>query len=130
MASVWPLKSNNPAERTRQPFLLQAIAAQMEAGGGLGMAIQIARARRTNRTNETWGHAPQRLALRTNVANRSFKATGITAYLKNGVTLENAATMANRASTRTTQLYDRRCARRKRVQFYNHEIGTAKSKPT
>jgi hypothetical protein len=33
---------------------------------------------------------------------------GITAYLKNGGTLENAAAMANHASTRTTQLYDRR----------------------
>jgi len=33
---------------------------------------------------------------------------GIAAYLKNGGTLENAATMANHASTRTTQLYDRR----------------------
>jgi integrase/recombinase XerC len=33
---------------------------------------------------------------------------GITAYLKNGGTLEGAATMANHASTRTTQLYDRR----------------------
>ena len=34
--------------------------------------------------------------------------TGITAYLKNGCTLEKAAAMANHASTRTTQLYDRR----------------------
>ena len=32
----------------------------------------------------------------------------ITAYLKNGGTLEKAASMANHASTRTTQLYDRR----------------------
>ena len=38
----------------------------------------------------------------------SFRATGITAYLKNGGTLEKAASMANHASTRTTQLYDRR----------------------
>ena len=38
----------------------------------------------------------------------SFRATGITAYLKNGGTLEKAAFMANHASTRTTQLYDRR----------------------
>jgi len=36
------------------------------------------------------------------------RATGITAYLKNGATLEKAAAMANHASTRTTQLYDRR----------------------
>lgn len=38
----------------------------------------------------------------------SFRATGITAYLANGGTLETAAAMANHASTRTTQLYDRR----------------------
>src|SRR6266478_581863 len=41
-------------------------------------------------------------------SDHSFRATGITAYLKNGGTLEKAAAMANHASTRTTQLYDRR----------------------
>jgi cytochrome c biogenesis protein ResB len=40
--------------------------------------------------------------------NHSFRATGITTYLKNGGTLEKAAQMANHASTRTRQLYDRR----------------------
>jgi site-specific recombinase XerD len=44
----------------------------------------------------------------TKAGNHSFRATGITAYLKNGGTLEKAAAMANHASTRTTQLYDRR----------------------
>lgn len=44
----------------------------------------------------------------TRVGNHSFRATGITAYLMNGGTLETAAAMANHASTRTTQLYDRR----------------------
>ncbi len=44
----------------------------------------------------------------TKVGNHTFRATGITAYLKNGGTLEKAAAMANHASTRTTQLYDRR----------------------
>ncbi|MGV7243796.1 tyrosine-type recombinase/integrase, partial [Caballeronia sp. M23-90] len=46
--------------------------------------------------------------IETKIGNHTFRATGITAYLKNGGTLENAATMANHASTRTTQLYDRR----------------------
>lgn len=46
--------------------------------------------------------------LKTLIGNHSMRATGITAYLKNGGTLENAAAMANHASTRTTQLYDRR----------------------
>jgi integrase/recombinase XerC len=46
--------------------------------------------------------------IETAIGNHSFRATGITAYLKNGGTLEKAAAMANHASTRTTQLYDRR----------------------
>lgn len=46
--------------------------------------------------------------LKTLIGNHTFRATGITAYLKNGGTLENAAAMANHASMRTTQLYDRR----------------------
>ena len=46
--------------------------------------------------------------IQTLIGNHTFRATGITAYLKNGGTLENAAAMANHASTRTTQLYDRR----------------------
>ena len=46
--------------------------------------------------------------IETKIGNHTFRATGITAYLKNGGTLERAAIMANHASTRTTQLYDRR----------------------
>jgi site-specific recombinase XerD len=46
--------------------------------------------------------------IETRIGNHSFRATGITAYLKNGGTLEKAAAMANHSSTRTTQLYDRR----------------------
>jgi site-specific recombinase XerD len=44
----------------------------------------------------------------TKIGNHTFRATGVTAYLKNGGTLEKAAQMANHVSTRTTQLYDRR----------------------
>jgi integrase len=44
----------------------------------------------------------------TRVGNHTFRATGITAYLENGGALEKAARMASHASTRTTQLYDRR----------------------
>ena len=36
------LFGGSPAEKTWQPFLLNAIAAQMEADGGLGLAAQIA----------------------------------------------------------------------------------------
>ena len=38
----------------------------------------------------------------------TFRATGITAYLENGGTLENAQLMAAHESPRTTKLYDRR----------------------
>lgn len=50
----------------------------------------------------------QAVGIDTEVCCHTFRATGITAYLKNGGTLEKAAHMANHASTRTTQLYDRR----------------------
>jgi integrase len=46
--------------------------------------------------------------IKTQVGNHTFRAAGITAYLKNGGTPENTAAMANHASTRTTQLCDRR----------------------
>ena len=36
-----------------------------------------------------------------------FRATGITAYLERGGTLENAQAMAAHESPRTTKLYDR-----------------------
>ena len=38
----------------------------------------------------------------------TFRATGITAYLENGGTVENAQAIANHADSRTTKLYDRR----------------------
>jgi integrase/recombinase XerD len=39
--------------------------------------------------------------------NHTFRATGITAYLDNGGTIENAQTIAAHESPRTTKLYDR-----------------------
>lgn len=38
----------------------------------------------------------------------TFRATGITAYLENGGTVENAQAIASHADPRTTRLYDRR----------------------
>jgi integrase len=54
------------------------------------------------------GRRAEAADIETKIGNHTFRATGITAYLKNGGTLEKAAAMANHASTRTTQLYDRR----------------------
>jgi len=46
--------------------------------------------------------------IRSQAGNHSFRATGITNYLKNGGKLEIAQQMAAHASPRTTSLYDRR----------------------
>jgi integrase len=67
--------------------------------------------RKTLQQAEAYGMIRRRknaAGIATKLGNHSFRATGITAYLKNGGTLEKAAQMANHASTRTTQLYDRR----------------------
>ena len=46
--------------------------------------------------------------IRTHIGCHSFRATGITEYLRNGGKLEIAQQMANHESARTTGLYDRR----------------------
>jgi site-specific recombinase XerD len=46
--------------------------------------------------------------IKTEIGCHTFRATGITAYLKNGGKLEIAQQMANHESARTTGLYDRR----------------------
>jgi site-specific recombinase XerD len=48
-----------------------------------------------------------KLGLEARVGCHTFRATGITAYLENGGTLENAQAMAAHESPRTTKLYDR-----------------------
>lgn len=60
---------------------------------------------------EAWQMVQRRgeaAGLGTHICNHTFRETGITTYLENGGTLENARNMAAHASTRTTQLYDRR----------------------
>ncbi len=46
--------------------------------------------------------------IKTKIGCHTFRATGITAYLKNGGRLEVAQQMAGHESSRTTGLYDRR----------------------
>jgi site-specific recombinase XerD len=43
-----------------------------------------------------------------NICNHSFRATGITIHQENGGRIEDAAELAGHASTRTTQLYNRK----------------------
>ncbi len=46
--------------------------------------------------------------IKTKIGNHTFRATGITAYLKNGGKLEIAQRIAAHESSRTPGLYDRR----------------------
>jgi site-specific recombinase XerD len=50
----------------------------------------------------------KKAGIKTRIGNHSMRATGITAYLKNGGTREHAQAMAAHSSPRTTELYDRR----------------------
>ena len=47
------------------------------------------------------------LGMKVRIGCHTFRATGITAYLEAGGTLENAQAMAAHESPRTTKLYDR-----------------------
>lgn len=53
-------------------------------------------------------HWAQRAGLNPAICNHTFRATGITTYLRNGGRLEIAQQLAGHASARTTGLYDRR----------------------
>jgi integrase len=61
--------------------------------------------------SDVWRMIRRRAAksgIETEIGCHTFRATGITAYLKNGGRLEVAQRMANHESARTTGLYDRR----------------------
>lgn len=61
--------------------------------------------------SDVWRMIRRRAAdagIKTELGCHTFRATGITAYLKNGGKLEIAQQMANHESARTTGLYDRR----------------------
>ena len=54
------------------------------------------------------GRRAEAAGVRTRIGCHTFRATGITEYLRNGGRLEVAQQMANHESARTTGLYDRR----------------------
>jgi site-specific recombinase XerD len=61
--------------------------------------------------SDVWAMVKRRCAaagLPANVCNHSFRATGITIHQENGGRIEDAAELAGHASTRTTQLYNRK----------------------
>ena len=104
-----------PCHHTLERFLDDYIAAagiEDDANGALFRSV----GRKTGRAEALWQQDVYRMIQRraaaagiaTKIGNHTFRATGITAYLKNGGTLEHAQTIANHSSPRTTKLYDRR----------------------
>ena len=105
-----------PAHHTLEAYLDAYIeAAGLRDGGELPLFRSAAR--RTGTLTDTpmhrvdaWRMIQRRaaeLGLRAKIGCHTFRATGITAYLEAGGTLENAQAMAAHESPRTTKLYDR-----------------------
>jgi hypothetical protein len=69
---------------------------------------QLLRNRGGGRSQAQHGAGPGRGGHQARIGNHSFRATGITAYLKNGGLAETARQMAAHVRPRTTGLYDRR----------------------
>jgi site-specific recombinase XerD len=99
--------------------LEQILDAYIEAAGIAGDAngpLFRSTGRKTGEPRPLWQQDVYRMIQRraagadiaTRIGAHTFRATGITAYLKNKGTLEHAQTIANHASPRTTKLYDRR----------------------
>ena len=89
--------------------------AQLE--GGKGWLFRSARGRGGQLSNRPMGQADvyrmigrraEAAGVRTKIGCHTFRATGITEYLRNGGRIEVAQQMANHESARTTGLYDRR----------------------
>jgi site-specific recombinase XerD len=104
-----------PCHHTLERFLdayIGAAGITNDAAGPLFRSV----GRKTGRGEALWQQDAYRMIQRravaagiaTKIGNHTFRATGITAYLKNKGTLEHAQTIANHSSPRTTKLYDRR----------------------
>jgi integrase/recombinase XerD len=68
---------------------------------------------------DVWAMVKRRCAaagLPDNICNHSFRATGITIHQENGGRIEDAAELAGHASTRTTQLYNRKLRKLARAE--------------
>jgi site-specific recombinase XerD len=104
-----------PCHHNLESYLDKYIAAAGIAGDLDGPLFRTT-GRKTGQQQEMWQQDAYRMiqrrsaavGLKTRIGNHTFRATGITAYLKNAGTLEYAQTMANHSSPRTTKLYDRR----------------------
>jgi integrase/recombinase XerD len=106
-----------PCHHNLEIYLDEYIAAGAFAGDPDGPLFRtIARGTGVLTRNSMWRQDAYRMIQRraeavgieTRIGNHTFRATGITAYLRNKGTLEHAQTIANHSSPRTTKLYDRR----------------------
>ena len=104
-----------PCHHSLEKLLDDYIAAAGIAGDPNGPLFRST-GRKTGERQALWQQDVYRMIQRragaagitTKIGAHTFRATGITAYLKNKGTLEHAQTIANHASPRTTKLYDRR----------------------
>jgi site-specific recombinase XerD len=105
-----------PAHHKLEHFLDEYIKAAGIGGDGKGPLFHSAIGRTGALTGtvmnrvDAWRMVQRRaaeLGSKVNIGCHTFRATGITAYLEAGGTLENAQTMAAHESPRTTKLYDR-----------------------
>jgi site-specific recombinase XerD len=106
-----------PCHHNLELYLDEYIAAAGIAGDADGPLFRTAAGKTGALTgNPMWQQDAYRMiqrraeaaGIRTRIGNHTFRATGISAYLKNNGTLEAAQQIANHESPRTTKLYDRR----------------------
>ena len=106
-----------PCHHSLEQYLDEYIAAAGLAGDPDAPLFQTAVGKTGARTGKAlWQQDAYRMiqrrtrgtGIKTRIGNHTFRATGITAYLKNKGTLEAAQHIANHESPRTTKLYDRR----------------------
>jgi integrase/recombinase XerD len=106
-----------PCHHNLERFLDEYIAAADIAGDPDGPLFPTAAGKTGELTGKAmWQQDAYRMiqlraavaGIKTQIGNHTFRATGITAYLKNSGKLEVAQHIANHESPRTTKLYDRR----------------------
>jgi site-specific recombinase XerD len=106
-----------PCHHNLEEYLDEYIAAAGIAGDPVAPLGQTAAGKTGTLTGKAmWQQDAYRMiqrrtrgtGIKTRIGNHTFRATGITAYLKNNGTLEAAQHIANHESPRTTKLYDRR----------------------